>query len=98
MKRSISELPRSLRSREKGLIAFVVASELTISVLLLGGAIARQHCERTAFFRAESAADLDGREAAYAEAAACYGQTLPGPEERTRRALHQIELMEQTWL
>ena len=89
---------RWLRSKESRFVAWAISAELAAAALLLGGGIARQHCEVSAVLRAASAPTYETAEAAYAEAAACYGERLPTLEERSRRAWHQLELKDRTWL
>jgi hypothetical protein len=74
------------RSRQARLIAWAISAELIAVGLLLGAGIARQHCELSAFLRAESAPTYREAEAAYAQAAACHGESLPTLEERGDRA------------
>ena len=58
---------RWLYSRDTRLVAWAVSAELAAAALLLGGGIARQHCEVSAVLRAASAPNYEAAEAAYAQ-------------------------------
>jgi hypothetical protein len=85
-------------SKQARLLAWAIGAEMMVATLLLGGGIARQHCELQALTRAASAQSGQAAEAAYADAAACYGERLPTLEERSYRAWQEVELSEQTWI
>jgi hypothetical protein len=88
---------RWLRSMESRFVAWAISAEVA-AALLLGGGIARQHCEISALLRAASAPTYEAAEAAYAQAAACYGERLPTLEERSRRAWEELEIKPANWI
>ena len=89
---------RLWRAREARLVAWAFSAEIAAAALLLGGGIARQHCEISALLRAASAPTYEAAEAAYAQAAACYGERLPTLEERSRRAWEELEIKPANWI